>query len=161
MQGSPEEFLTAGSALVVEALERFGHISIRALGTSMAPAIESGDVLELQRCPIDQLGVGDVVVVNGACGLRVHRLVAKSEQDGRPFVVTRGDALRDADGPEPAANVIARVVGVTRKDPSSAVSGGFTFDRVRGFARRESTRLGVVIRDVLQYVARRSVFNIR
>jgi signal peptidase I len=160
MQGSPEEFLTAGSALVVEALERFGHIRIRALGTSMAPAIESGDVLELQRCPSDQLGIGDVIVVTGAYGLRVHRLVAKHEQDGREFVVTRGDALRDADGPEPAANVIAHVVGFTRKKSSSTVPGYLAFARLRRIARRESTRSGVAIRNVVRYVARRSVFNV-
>jgi hypothetical protein len=146
MQIGSQEFLMAGSALVVEALERFGRIRIRALGTSMAPTIESGDVLELQRSEVNQLEIGHVVVVNGACGLRVHRMVARRGQDGQEFVVTRGDALWFADRPEPAASVIARVAGVTRKGVSVDY---LVFNRLYGLARGESTRIRVVIRRVL------------
>ena len=49
-------------ALIAEVLQRFGEARVRALGTSMLPAIGSHDVLLVQQCSIEHVAVGDIVL---------------------------------------------------------------------------------------------------
>jgi hypothetical protein len=150
MQGRAQEFLTAGPALVADVLARFGCIRMRALGTSMLPTIRSGDVLDVHRCSSHQLQDGDIVLVNGSAGLRAHRMVARRCCGERSVVVTRGDAHWRRDGVDPAAEVLGRVVRVTRATASPAVSLDCPMrNRLRGLAENEWSRIAASFRRAL------------
>jgi len=160
MQGSAQEFVIAGPALVMDVLARFGHVRIRARGTSMLPTIQPGDVLDVQRCSSEELQPGDVALVLGAAGLRAHRVVARR---GCDVVVTRGDAHWRCDAADAAMDVLGRVVSVTRENSSSSVSQSCSLlSRVRGLAHNESTRIaGSVRRALRRTLVASAMFSVR
>jgi hypothetical protein len=120
MQGGPQELLTTGTELVADVLARFGRVRFRALGTSMAPTIRSGDILDVRRCSPNQLSVGDIALVRGSNGFLAHRLVGKYGRGDGMRIVTRGDAHWRNDSPFAIADVLGRVAGV-----STAAREGF------------------------------------
>jgi signal peptidase I len=136
MQGGPQELLTTGAELVADVLARFGRVRFRALGTSMAPTIQSGDVLDVRRCSTDELRVGDIVLVRGPNGFLAHRLVARYGSGDGTTIVTRGDAHWQNDSPIATAGVLGRVAGVSTaaREGSAPVRGCPAIDRVRGLA---------------------------
>jgi hypothetical protein len=150
MQGGQEEFVIAASDLVVDALARFGTVRFRAHGTSMAPAIRSGDVLEIERCRADELHVGDIVLVTSGERLLAHRLLRRADHDDGAVVVTRGDSHWRADAPAPLSAVLGRVTAIMR-DGSSQVGPRYCspIDRVRGLAQSQWQRLALALRNVV------------
>jgi hypothetical protein len=162
MQGRPQEFLTVGPALVADVLARFGRVRFRARGTSMRPTIQSGDILDVQRCASDELRAGDIVLVDGPGGLRAHRMLSRRDVDERAVVVTRGDAHWRRDPASDLAGVLGRVVRVTRAESSSAVSLDCTLrDRLEGLALNESARIARSVRRALRRVALAVAFSDR
>ena len=147
--------MTAGAALVADVLGRFGRIRIRALGTSMLPTIQSGDVLDVQRCPSDQLEDGDIVLVYRAGVLCAHRMVGRGGGDDQRGVVTRGDAHWCRDDDSDAVEVLGRVVRVTRGSLNSDVLFDLSsHHRLLGLARNELMRIVAPIRRLLFRIGR-------
>jgi len=87
------------------------ELVVRLTGRSMEPAIPSG--AEVRILCGESGGVGDVVVCREGAGVRVHRVVARSEN---AWILTRGDARWLPDAPLPGDEaVLGRVVAVSRE----------------------------------------------
>jgi len=94
-------------------LERGVSFRFRALGGSMYPLIENGDVLTVAPLGRRALSPGDVVefVHPGHGGLRVHRVVGR--RNGAYLV--QGDGVTEPDGWIPRENILGRVTEITRE----------------------------------------------
>jgi len=82
-------------ALARDVAARGGGLRLRArlLGTSMAPAIRSGDRLEVEAIDPGHLRSGDVAVYRGGHGRLVAHRVVRAAGEGNPdWIVTRADA---------------------------------------------------------------------
>ncbi len=100
--------------LAAETIRRFGQLQFRAHGTSMLPAIWPGDVLQIERVPLEQPAVGQIWLALRSGRLVAHRVVRVQSVDGDFVVWLRGDFL-DADDPETlASDLLGRVTAVVR-----------------------------------------------
>lgn len=88
-----------------------GQLRLRVTGGSMLPALIPGDVVQFQSCIAEQTEPGDVVLFRREDRFVVHRVVNKTS-DG---LLTQGDALAQPDLPVSSAEVIGKVVGVSRR----------------------------------------------
>jgi signal peptidase I len=104
----------AAPELIAEVLERFGHIHMRVLGTSMVPALRAFDIVLVNPCAIDEASPGDIILF--AVGVRVfaHRVLRIDSDAHSPVIITKGDALRHADQPVRSSQLLGRVVATTR-----------------------------------------------
>jgi len=82
-------------------------------GDSMYPAIRDGEAVTVERCTIDELRVGDVVLARARRGLTAHRVIRIRRQCGTLRITTRGDNCFRSDAPFGAAELIGRVTSVT------------------------------------------------
>jgi hypothetical protein len=94
-------------------LERGAAFRFRAMGGSMCPMIENGDVLTVAPLGRRAVSPGDVVefLHPGHGGLRVHRVVGR--RNGAYLV--QGDGLTEPDGWIPRENILGRVTEITRQ----------------------------------------------
>jgi len=94
---------------------------VRYCGLSMWPYFQDGDLLEVVPTTLDQLGIGDCVVLRAADGtLIAHRVVSL-----RHGLRTRGDALaRDDDHQAAELQLVGRIVARHRLGRRSLVTGG-------------------------------------
>ena len=94
-------------------LERGVSFRFRAMGGSMYPLIENGDVLTVVPLGRRALSPGDVVefVHPGHGGLRVHRVVGR--RNGACLV--QGDGVSEPDGWIPRENILGRVTEISRR----------------------------------------------
>ncbi len=90
--------------MALECLERSGHLTIRADGTSMLPTIRPGAAVRVRRAGFADVSPGDIVMVRVTDGIRLHRVVEKRLGEG--CLVTRGDNHRHCDPPVSAHQVL-------------------------------------------------------
>ena len=93
---------------VPEVLARDGLAWVTAASSSMAPLIQPGDALCVAPLGGGRARVGTIVVYRRDAQLVVHRVVAA----GLDSVVTRGDALGEADLPVDWSRVVGRVAAI-------------------------------------------------
>lgn len=86
------------------------EFSFEVKGTSMAPAIYSGDIVDVSICNSDEIKKGDIAVFWKNSTLFVHRVWGES---GGAFF-TKGDRCRNFDDPVRKERVFGRVESVTR-----------------------------------------------
>lgn len=100
------------ASLLREVIRRGGSVALPVKGSSMHPAIRSGDVVTIAPKGPGPLPVGAVVAAEarGAGGLVVHRLVGRRGAN----VLLRGDNGERADGEVAESAVIGVVACVTR-----------------------------------------------
>jgi len=110
-RGEREGFVLS---LAAEVLQTSGGLRFAALGTSMVPTLFPGDILIVRRETAGSTRCGDVVLSFRAGRFCAHRLVAKQELEGRPSLVTRGDALAENDPPLAESELLGRVTTVIR-----------------------------------------------
>ena len=82
-------------------------------GDSMHPAIHDGEAVTVERCSIDELQIGDVVLAHARRGLTAHRIIRIRRQSETLEITTRGDNCFRSDPPFGAAELIGRVTSVT------------------------------------------------
>lgn len=141
MQGCQEKLLTAAAPqLIADVLASAGRVRFRALGSSMVPAVRSGDELTIERCPLEAVRLGDIVLTRQGARLVAHRLIRKERNSGGMGLVTRGDALWHADPVQPASALLGRAVGSRRCG---------ALQRLYGLASTEVTRLARAVREVV------------
>lgn len=94
-------------------LERGVSFRFRAMGGSMYPMIENGDVLTVVPLGRRALSPGDVVefLDPGHGGLRVHRVVGR--RNGAYLL--QGDGVTEPDGWVTRENILGRVTEITRQ----------------------------------------------
>ena len=79
----------------LDLLREGNGIRFQARGASMSPAIRDGEIVHVKSAPLAELRAGDIVLVKGEMGFRLHRLVvADIEQD---VFITRGDCGQQDD----------------------------------------------------------------
>jgi hypothetical protein len=94
------------SQLAAELLREGRCVSLPATGTSMRPLLPPGGNVTVHPVRLDEVRLGDVVVVVGATGTLVaHRLMRVTPTS----LVLRGDAMPDDDPPVPHAALVGRV----------------------------------------------------
>lgn len=101
---------------LVELRERGGTV-VRFSGDSMAPRLNPGDCVHVERVSVEAIAPGHIVAFtqSDVCEgeiLVLHRVVRVYEQDGERWLVTKGDALPGVDVPLRAADVLGRVAAV-------------------------------------------------
>ena len=108
-----------------ELLKSGSGVRFQARGASMSPAIRDGEMVHVRATVPVELRVGDVVLVKGEWGFRLHRLV-KVDVD-RDVFVTRGDCGQQDDpavrGAEILGVVEAKEVRVGRRMVRAKLTG--------------------------------------
>jgi signal peptidase I len=110
--------LSSGTAccLVTESVQKWGGIRLPAMGTSMVPAIQPGDVLSIQPVDPKEISLGDIVVYAREQMLVVHRIVKTFADLSKPYLVTRGDRLLRDDTPVLLDDLLGRVASIERRN---------------------------------------------
>jgi signal peptidase len=99
-------------AVLGRLLPALGHPVYVVAGPSMAPAIGVGAAVILDRVPVAELAIGDVVSLQTGPthAVYTHRIVRLVERDGARWLETRGDANATPDPVLiPATDVLGRV----------------------------------------------------
>jgi hypothetical protein len=127
-------------------LERGAAFHFRAMGGSMYPMIENGDVLTVVPLGRRAVSPGDVVefLHPGHGGLRVHRVVGR--RNGAYLV--QGDGRTEPDGWIPRENILGRVTEITRQ--GRRILFGLGYER---FAIALANRWGA-LREIARFVWR-------
>ena len=126
---------------MAEALARYGRLRLRAVGSSMIPAIRPGDVLCIEHCPPAAARPGDVLLVRHGERVIAHRLIRTHWRDRDLLLVARGDALWRAEAPCSASMLLGRVVGIRRDGRAIAASRSMTpLQRCYGLLATEVVR---------------------
>jgi len=80
----------------------------------MLPAIWPGDIVTVQAREASGLLPGELLLVEDAGRLRLHRLVANHTSHGEDQLITRGDSLAYDDPPIRAAQLLGVVTSIQR-----------------------------------------------
>jgi len=78
-----------------ELLRSGKSIRFQARGGSMSPAIRDGEMVQVECAALGELRRGDIVLVKGEAGFRLHRLVVADAE--RDVFITRGDCGQQDD----------------------------------------------------------------
>jgi hypothetical protein len=126
--------------LAVETLLSRGEVRLRAVGTSMLPALWPGDEVRVQRVLPAEVAPGDIVMFYRQQRMYLHRV----QEIRGPELSTQGDSLPYPDHPLPAAEVLGRVVSARRGEreitPRQGRVSSFLF-RQPGWRGRVALRL--------------------
>lgn len=110
--------MSCGTAcrLAADSVHKWGGIRLPAMGISMVPAIQPGDVLSIQPVDPKEVSLGDIVVYVREQILVVHRIVRTSAASTEQYLVTRGDRLLRDDPPILPGDLIGRVASIERRN---------------------------------------------
>ena len=140
-------------ALSRELLKEGNAIRFQARGASMSPAIRDGEIVYVKPALLADLRMGDIVLVKGEVGFRLHRLViADAEQD---VFITRGDCGQQDDpavsGEEVVGIAVSKEVQVGRGCVRAKFRG------VSGFVLRSVARMQFMLRKIIGIASARTV----
>jgi hypothetical protein len=127
--------------LAAEVLRTAGSVRFAAFGYSMLPSLWPGHFLNIQAQSFDQVQTGDVVLFAREGRFFIHRVLQKRETVYPRFLVTRGDALPDADEPVRPEEVLGKIVSVRHGDRDLPVRACSPLRRCLGLALTYSVRL--------------------
>lgn len=91
-----------------------GEVRLKVTGSSMLPAVRSGDEITVMRCEYTELQTGQIVLYRRGDELTAHRI----ERIAPDHLVARGDSLLSPDPPVLSAEIVGRVVGILRNGRS-------------------------------------------
>jgi len=104
----------AGISLAAEVLASGATVQVRALGSSMLPAVWPGDVLTIEGSSAIAPVPGDIVLALRNQQPCIHRVKEVLNCDGRILWVTRGDAVPQSDPPVEASDLLGKVSCIHR-----------------------------------------------
>jgi signal peptidase I len=128
--------------LTAELLRRGTYVRFRAIGASMQPTIEDGELITVAPVAPESVKRGDILLYQNERGVFAHRVVGlqvhcpaevkdpstnllpsgeKARMRGHLVLLLRGDASFSCDPPVPREQVIGRVVAVQRGNRSLAL----------------------------------------
>jgi signal peptidase len=102
-----------GVELVTEVVSTFGGIRLRVTGTSMLPAVQPGDLLTIHRVDLEDISLGEIVLVVRGNRFFAHRVLDHVRSD-EPYLTTRGDRLSYNDPPVFRSELLGKVAAVER-----------------------------------------------
>jgi signal peptidase I len=101
--------------VLINLLDAGRQVRFNPVGTSMGPFIRQGDAVTVRPCLPRDLAFGDIVLfAAGQEMYRVHRIVERLREDGRPLFITKGDASPDTDPPISPEDILGEVSAVTK-----------------------------------------------
>jgi signal peptidase I len=80
-------------------------LRFQAVGRSMLPTIQDGEIVHVKPVASDMLRIGDIVLLRTGEQFKAHRIISKRDQ----CFITRGDAGVDTDGEIRADQILGRV----------------------------------------------------
>jgi signal peptidase I len=81
-------------------------LRFQAVGRSMLPTIQDGEIVHVKPVATDMLKVGDIVLLRTGEQFKAHRIIRKRGQ----CFITRGDAGMDIDGEIRCDQILGRVI---------------------------------------------------
>ena len=106
--------------ITAELLRRGNRVRFRAIGASMQPTIEDGELITVATVGPGSVKRGDILLYQNERGVFAHRMVGVVKGtvtidggDSPPYLL-RGDASVSCDAPVQLEQVIGRVVAVQR-----------------------------------------------
>lgn len=116
-------------------------LRFQAIGRSMLPTIQDGEIVHVKPVATDMLRIGDIVLLRSGEQFKAHRIIRKRGQ----CFVTRGDAGVDTDGEIRCDQIIGRVTAKEPRDSRRLIRLDGMRARLRFFAleirRRSATFL--------------------
>ena len=112
----PQKLKLVSLELVKEALDKDIPIPLKTFGLSMGDTIRSGEWVLVRKVTPEKLRFGDIVIFQDRTHFVCHRLIRKKKINGTLCVLTKGDSHIAPDRYVPAADVLARVVGLKKGD---------------------------------------------
>ena len=108
--------------LMTELLRRGAYVRFRAIGASMQPTIEDGELITVAPVAPESVKRGDILLYQSESGVHAHRVVGRVKgtvpllEGDCPLdhYLLRGDASISCDAPVQLEQVIGRVVAVQR-----------------------------------------------
>lgn len=107
--------------LAEEILEENGVLRIKVNGFSMYPSFRNGDVCLEEKCKIEDLKIGDVIVCRNKNFLIMHRLKKLVFKNGKYTIFMRGDNVLKYDAPFSQGQFVARVTHFIRNGEKHSV----------------------------------------
>ena len=86
---------------------------------SMTPLLRPGDQVELQPCSPTTLALGDLIAIDDGEMLLIHRLVSFTPS----HLITKGDALPQADRPRSGSSVVGKVTAAKHREKIGRIGG--------------------------------------
>jgi signal peptidase I len=80
-------------------------LRFQAVGRSMLPTIQDGEIVHVKPVASDMLRIGDIVLLRTGEQFKAHRIISKRDQ----CFITRGDAGVDTDGEIRGDQILGRV----------------------------------------------------
>jgi hypothetical protein len=96
--------------LVHDVARSRGEVQLKAAGASMLPVLWPGDLVSVRRCDFSHLQPGQIILHGQRQNLTLHRIV----QVAADHLITRGDSLPDCDPPVMCAEILGRVLNISR-----------------------------------------------
>lgn len=84
----------------------------------MLPTVWPGDMLVVEHAASNRPHSGDIVLVLREGRLFAHRLIEDGSDDGGHEILTRGDAMHDADPPVHKNGMVGKVTRIVRNGRS-------------------------------------------
>lgn len=109
-----EESSSVECDLAAEVIRAFGVVRLRAMGTSMVPALQPGDTLSVERAALQEISPGEIVLYARQGRLFAHRVVTGRGDAPEPRLITRGDRLGHNDSPVSSSELLGRVAYIER-----------------------------------------------
>jgi len=108
--------------LLTELLARSLQVRITVSGISMQPVLADNDIVTLHKIAAADLRRGDLILYPGASRqLTLHRLIRRfKDHQGVHWLQTCGDALRGADRPVRASDILATVRCIEKHQAADA-----------------------------------------
>lgn len=96
-------------ALLEEGLAQGRMPFLSVTSHSMFPLLQQGDEIGVQTIALEQINVGDVIVVHDESHFTTHRFWGTVQDREQAYLVTRGDRSLSYDAPWPAQQLLGRV----------------------------------------------------
>jgi signal peptidase I len=98
------------SELLLAELDRGKVVTLLVTSTSMAPILQAGDQIGVQKCPVQNLRRGDMILIRRETDYVTHRLIDTHGQNW----IAKGDNSHTADLPFSEADILGRVTAITK-----------------------------------------------
>ena len=100
--------------LAAEVLRSSGVLRLQVAGWSMLPTVWPGDTIVIERAGSHEVSRGDIVLFGRDRRLFAHRVVAQAD-GSRNEILTRGDAMPQADSPVSGQELLGKVSCIVRQ----------------------------------------------
>ena len=107
--------------ITAELLRRGAYVRFRAIGASMQPTIEDGELITVAPVAPAAVKRGDILLYQSESGVHAHRVVGRVKGTAPLLYLLRGDASVSCDPPVAREQVLGRVVAVQRGNRSLAL----------------------------------------